>query len=76
LTAAGPFTLPLASTTNSGDKIFIVHDPDVEPVVNASGGDVIRFGTTVLSAANYTGVVLNVGFSCIFVSNGTRWELN
>jgi hypothetical protein len=76
LTAAGPFTLPLASTTNSGDKIFIVHDPDVEPAVNASGGDVIRFGTTVLSAANYTGVVLNVGFSCIFVSNGTRWELN
>jgi hypothetical protein len=76
LTAAGPFTLPLISSTVSGDKIFIVHDPDMEPVINVSGTDQIRIAVSTTSGANYTGILLNVGFSCILTSNGTRWELN
>jgi hypothetical protein len=76
LTSAGPFTLPLISSTVSGDKIFILHDPDVEPTINASGPDLIRIAVSVTTGANYTGFILNVGFGCILTSNGARWELN
>lgn len=73
---AGPHTLPAISGTVSGDKIYILHNPDIEPTVNAAGADVIRIGASVTSAADYTGVLINSGVSIILKSNGARWELN
>lgn len=73
---AGPHTLPAISGTVSGDKIYILHNPDIEPTVNAAGADVIRIGASATSAADYTGVLINSGVSIILKSNGARWELN
>ena len=72
----GPHALPAISGTVSGDKIMILHNPDINPTINAAGADVVRVGATSLSAADYTGVLLNIGASIVIKSNGTRWEVN
>lgn len=76
LNSAGPFELPLISSTVSGDKIVILHNPDLNPTINAQGADVIRIGASSTSAASYDSILLNIGASIVLTSNGARWELN
>lgn len=76
LNHAGPFTLPLISSTVSGDKIVLLHNPDLNPSIVASGSDVIRVAPRSTFALDYNDVLLNIGASIVLTSNGTRWELN
>ena len=76
LNNAGPFELPLISTTSSGDKIVILHNPDINPSITAQGADVIRVAPYSTFAADYDDVLLNIGASIVLTSNGTKWELN
>jgi len=76
LNHAGPFTLPLISSTVAGDKIVILHNPDLNPSIVAAGSDVIRVAPRSTFALDYNDVLLNIGASIALTSNGTKWELN